>query len=156
MNISQFSKKHGVSPDTLRFYEELKILVPDRLKNGYRNYQEHHEQQIKYIIALKSIGFSLIEIKHILELSQQPVSESCNILSNQLIDEKKALIHQKIQLLEYGKNTLDHLKQYIKENTFIQNQSKIEQMIENLYQLTKQAKVQNLLHVNIEPNIKIK
>lgn len=112
------------------------------MKNGYRNYQAHHEQQIKSIIALKSIGFSLIEIKHILELSQQPASENCNILSNQLIDEKQALIHQQIQLLEYGKNTLDHLKQYIKENSFIENQHNIEEMIENLYQLSKQAKAQ--------------
>ncbi|MDR0237282.1 MerR family transcriptional regulator [Acinetobacter sp.] len=142
MNISQFSKKHGVSPDTLRFYEELKILVPNRLKNGYRNYQEHHEQQIKLIIALKSIGFSLIEIKHILELSQQPASETCNILSNQLIDEKLAMIHQHIQLLEYGKNTLEELKRYIKDNTFIENQPKIEVMIENLYQLSKKSKTQ--------------
>lgn len=142
MNISQFSKKHGVSADTLRFYEELKILVPDRLKNGYRNYQEHHEQQIKLIIALKSIGFSLIEIKHILELSQQPATETCNILSNQLIDEKLAMIHQHILLLEYGKNTLKQLKRYIKDNTFIENQPKIEVMIENLYQLSKKSKTQ--------------
>ena len=74
--------------------------------------------------------------------SQQPASENCNILSNQLIDEKQALIHQQIQLLEYGKNTLDHLKQYIKENSFIENQHNIEEMIENLYQLSKQAKAQ--------------
>jgi len=52
------------------------------------------------------------------------------------------LIHQQIQLLEYGKNTLDHLKQYIKENSFIENQHNIEEMIENLYQLSKQAKAQ--------------
>lgn len=118
------------------------------MKNGYRNYQEHHEQQIKLIIALKSIGFSLIEIKHILELSQQPASETCNILSNQLIDEKLAIIHQHIQLLEYGKNTLEELKRYIKDNTFIENQPKIEVMIENLYQLSKKSKTQQLIKLN--------
>lgn len=53
MNISQISKKYGLSLDTLRFYEKCDILVPDRLINGYRSYQEIHEQKIKLIICLK-------------------------------------------------------------------------------------------------------
>jgi len=137
MNISQFSKKYGLSLDTLRFYEKCEILIPDRLTNGYRNYQDIHEQKIKLIICLKSIGFTLEEIKQLIELETKPPSEQCNIISNQLIDKKIEIISQQIKLLEYGKDTLYDVKKYIKDNSFVENQEKIKEMIVNLYNFSK-------------------
>jgi len=137
MNISQFSKKYGLSLDTLRFYEKCEILTPDRLTNGYRNYQDIHEQKIKLIICLKSIGFTLEEIKQLIELETKPPSEQCNIISNQLIDKKIEIISQQIKLLEYGKDTLHDVKKYIKDNSFVKNQEKIKEMIANLYNFAK-------------------
>ena len=137
MNIRQFSLKHGLSLDTLRFYEKRKILIPDRLANGYRNYHDIHEQKVKLIICLKRIGFSLEEIKQLIELEKKPPSEKCNIVSNQLIDKKIEMISQQVKLLEYGKNTLHDIKKYIADNSFVKNQEIISNMIENLYDLTK-------------------
>ena len=137
MNIRQFSLKHGISLDTLRFYEKRKILIPDRLANGYRNYHDIHEQKIKLIISLKTIGFSLDEIKQLIELEEKPPSETCNIISNQLIDKKIAMISQQVMVLEYGKNTLHDIKKYIEDNSFVKNQERISNMIENLYNLAK-------------------
>lgn len=137
MNIRQFSLKHGISLDTLRFYEKRKILIPDRLANGYRNYHDIHEQKVKLIISLKTIGFSLDEIKQLIELEEKPPSETCNIISNQLIDKKIAMISQQVMVLEYGKNTLYDIKKYIEDNSFVKNQERISNMIENLYNLAK-------------------
>jgi len=137
VNIRQFSLKHGLSLDTLRFYEKRKILIPDRLANGYRNYHDIHEQKVKLIICLKRIGFSLEEIKQLIELEKKPPSEKCNIVSNQLIDKKIEMISQQVKLLEYGKNTLHDIKKYIADNSFVKNQEIISNMIENLYDLTK-------------------
>jgi len=137
VNIRQFSLKHGLSLDTLRFYEKRKILIPDRLANGYRNYHDIHEQKVKLIICLKRIGFSLEEIKQLIELEKKPPSEKCNIVSNQLIDKKIEMINQQVKLLEYGKNTLHDIKKYIADNSFVKNQEIISNMIENLYDLTK-------------------
>ena len=137
MNIRQFSLKHGISLDTLRFYEKRKILIPDRLANGYRNYHDIHEQKVKLIISLKTIGFSLDEIKQLIELEEKPPSETCNIISNQLIDKKIAMISQQVMVLEYGKNTLHDIKKYIEDNSFVKNQERISNMIENLYNLAK-------------------
>ena len=137
MNIRQFSLKHGISLDTLRFYEKRKILTPDRLANGYRNYHDIHEQKIKLIISFKSIGFSLNEIKQLIELEEKPPCEKCNIISNQLIDKKIAMISRQVMVLEYGKNTLHDIKKYIEDNSFVKNQERISNMIENLYNLAK-------------------
>jgi DNA-binding transcriptional MerR regulator len=137
VNISQFSLKHGLSLDTLRFYEKCKILVPERLENGYRSYKNIHEQRVKLIISLKSMGFSLDEIKQLIDLEQKPSSETCNLLSNQFIDKKIEMINQQVQILEYGKTTLQNMKNYIKDNTFVENQEIINDMIENLYNFSK-------------------
>lgn len=137
MNIRQFSLKYGLSLDTLRFYERRKILIPDRLSNGYRSYGDLHEQKVKLIICLKTIGFSLEEIKHLIELETKPPSETCNDISNQLIDNKIEIIDQQIALLEYGKNTLHDVKKYIEDNSFVKNRDIISDMIENLYNITK-------------------
>ena len=96
-----------------------------------------HEQKIKLIICLKSIGFTLEEIKQLIELETKPPSEQCNIISNQLIDKKIEIISQQIKLLEYGKDTLHDVKKYIKDNSFVKNQEKIKEMIANLYNFAK-------------------
>ncbi|MFU9046959.1 MerR family transcriptional regulator [Acinetobacter tibetensis] len=137
MNIRQFSLKYGLSLDTLRFYERRKILIPDRLANGYRNYHDIHEQKVKLIICLKSIGFSLEEIKQLIELETKTPSETCNVISNQIIDKRVEIINQQIELLKYGKNTLHDMKKHIEDNSFVQNKEIISNMIENLYHITK-------------------
>ncbi|MFV5406227.1 MerR family DNA-binding protein, partial [Acinetobacter sp. 228] len=95
------------------------------------------EQKIKLIICLKNIGFTLEEIKQLIELGTKPPSEECNIISNQLIDKKIELLSQQIKLFEYGKDTLQEVKKHIKDNSFVKNQDKIQDMIETLYKLSK-------------------
>lgn len=133
MNISEFSKKYSLTADTLRFYEDLKILIPQRSANKYRKYTDAHEQQIKLIIALKSIGFSLNEIKQFIDLDQRQTSEKCNLLSNQLIDEKLQHMNQQIELLILGRRALSHFQQCIQDNQYQKNQQEIQQMIDQLY-----------------------
>ncbi|MDV4338821.1 MerR family DNA-binding protein [Acinetobacter baumannii] len=86
---------------------------------------------------MKNIGFTLEEIKQLIELGTKPPSEECNIISNQLIDKKIELISQQIKLFEYGKDTLQEVKKHIKDNSFVKNQDKIQDMIETLYKLSK-------------------
>ncbi|HCJ6435192.1 TPA: MerR family transcriptional regulator, partial [Acinetobacter baumannii] len=73
----------------------------------------------------------------LIELGTKPPSEECNIISNQLIDKKIELISQQIKLFEYGKDTLQEVKKHIKDNSFVKNQDKIQDMIETLYKLSK-------------------
>lgn len=137
MNITQFSLKYGLSLDTLRFYEKRKVLIPDRLANGYRNYTETHEKKTILIICLKKIGFSLEEIKSLLELEDKPPSIECNVISNQLFDKKIEMIGQQINLLQFGKTALLNIKKYIENDSFLENQELINIMIADLYEMIK-------------------
>lgn len=69
MTRGELSKRTGVSAPTIRYYEENNFLPPPkRSSNGYRLYTEDYLVKIKFIKDAKSLGYSLKEIKEILEM----------------------------------------------------------------------------------------
>lgn len=62
--ISEFSKRARITVRTLRFYEELELLVPTQKNNaGHRLYGLTELAKLQQIQSLKFIGYSLQEIK---------------------------------------------------------------------------------------------
>lgn len=45
--VKEMAAYVGISADTLRYYEKNKIIVPNRLENGYRVYNTEHLYRIK-------------------------------------------------------------------------------------------------------------
>jgi len=70
-SIGEISKLVKISPDTLRYYDEIQLLNPDYINpsNNYRFYTEEQVKELLYIMELKDCGFNLEEIKKILKLS---------------------------------------------------------------------------------------
>ncbi|MDP2313646.1 MAG: MerR family transcriptional regulator [Pseudomonadota bacterium] len=67
MKIGELSEKSGRTDRTLRFYEELGLLVPaSRTKGGFRLYDGSALVRIHWISRLQELGFSLPEIKDFL------------------------------------------------------------------------------------------
>ena len=69
MRISEVSARSGVPATTLRYYESVGLLAPQRMDNGYRVYSEHTLEQLAFIDAAKELGLELPEIKDLLELA---------------------------------------------------------------------------------------
>jgi DNA-binding transcriptional MerR regulator len=67
--VGRLAKLSGVKPDTIRFYER-KGLLPNakRTATGYRVYDKATLEQVRFIRKAQSLGFSLDEIKRILNL----------------------------------------------------------------------------------------
>lgn len=69
LTIGQLAKEAGVKTDTIRFYEKERLLPnPARTPVGYRMYGEAALKQLRFIRQAQSLGFSLQEIKRILNL----------------------------------------------------------------------------------------
>lgn len=69
IRIGDFSKLSQVSIKTLRFYDEIDLLKPvevDRF-TGYRFYEYAQLARLNRILALKELGFSLEEIRKLLD-----------------------------------------------------------------------------------------
>jgi DNA-binding transcriptional MerR regulator len=65
--ITPLCREFGISPRTLRFYEDKGLLAPQRV-NGTRVYTRRDRARLKLILRSKAIGASLAEIKHYLEM----------------------------------------------------------------------------------------
>lgn len=72
--IGEFARLNWVSVRTLRHYEKLGLLIPDKVdpETGYRFYSAGQIPRLNRILLLKEIGFSLAEITQVLDSSLTP------------------------------------------------------------------------------------
>lgn len=137
MQIKTFSKKLLVSMDTIRFYEKEGLLQPKRLPNGYRDYDESCEAQLKMIVVLKQLGFSLKEIEQLTQLKSQDITAECNDTTVALFDEKSQQLTSKITFYQQAINTLQLITQLMGNQKYESNQNQIEQSINQLFDQLK-------------------
>jgi len=122
MRIGEFAEQAGVTPRTIRYYEDLGLLGPNQREGqGFRYYTEAELGRLKKIEVLKQLGLSLEEIGEVLPLycddptgvrGKQRVLE---ILQSSLIetDEKIAALQRfRAELL----TNIERIHQYIKRN----------------------------------------
>ncbi|MBK0062552.1 MULTISPECIES: MerR family transcriptional regulator [unclassified Acinetobacter] len=104
MNISELSKKSGLSTPTIRYYEQIKLLPKAKRKaNGYREYSEDDLKQLFLIQQAQQVGFSLNEIK--VFLPSNVINWDHDILIG-LLESKIQDIQDLEQKLSISKNNL--------------------------------------------------
>lgn len=65
-SINKLAKLAGVSTRTLRYYDEIGLLSPERISsNGYRVYGQKEVDLLQQILFYRELGVSLDEIKNI-------------------------------------------------------------------------------------------
>lgn len=72
--ISEFARAGNVTIRALRFYDEVGLLSPAHVlpENGYRRYSPAQFAQLNQIQAFKDMGFSLQEIRELLQRRLAP------------------------------------------------------------------------------------
>jgi len=69
LKIGEVAKQAGVGVETVRFYERKGLLhEPQRRASGYRQYDEEAVAVLRFIRRAKELGFTLKEIKTLLNL----------------------------------------------------------------------------------------
>ena len=63
--IGELSRRTGVNPHQLRYYEAQGLLVPDRAGNGYREYGDDAVLTVAQIRKLLDAGLSTEEIGYL-------------------------------------------------------------------------------------------
>lgn len=88
--IGEISNLYGIGTDSLRYYEEIGILKPRRDDNGYRMYSISDIRTLNILRELRSIGFSMSEIKE--HLSHFDLSKTLSLFRREIetIDKKMA------------------------------------------------------------------
>lgn len=79
--ISQVAKLTGISTRALQYYDEIGLLKPSSLtRSGYRLYDDEALQKLQQILFFKELGFSLKEIR---EIMQKPDFDRISALKKQ-------------------------------------------------------------------------
>ena len=109
MNIGEASRRSGLPPKTIRYYEDVGLVRPARAANGYRDYEERDVHVLRFLQRSRSLGFSIDEARKLLALYAGEGSqreEVRRLASRRLIE-----IDRKIEELQTLKRSLASLTQ---------------------------------------------
>lgn len=105
MTVGEVAKKMGVTVRTLQYYDREGLLSPSaESKGGRRLYTDKDLITLHQIISLKSLGFSLDDIKERL-ISLETPTDVANALTEQADD-----IRKKIEQLQASLSAIEQLK----------------------------------------------
>ena len=111
--IEEVAIKTGLTKRTLRYYEELKLIIPKRTDASYRLYCEKDIENINRIRDLReSLGFCLNDVKAILQLEidfRRIFKE--NLKDDIFIDKSIKLFKEQIASIEIKELSLGRSKE---------------------------------------------
>ncbi len=92
MTIAEVAKQYGLTPDTLRYYERIGLLLPvRRTQGGIRDYSEADCKQVEYVKCMRAAGVSIETLVEYFVLLRQGTGT--------IPARKKLLLEQRAQIV---------------------------------------------------------
>ena len=108
MTVGEVAKKIGVTVRTLQYYDKEGLLSPSaESEGGRRLYTDKDLVMLHQIISLKSLGFSLDDIKHRLTTLETPTDVAT------ALTEQADSIREKIEQLTASLTAIEQLKEEV-------------------------------------------
>jgi Cu(I)-responsive transcriptional regulator len=105
VTIGRLAREAGLAAETLRYYERIGLIQPvQRTQSNYRLYDGHAESRLRFIRRAQNLGFSLAEVKELLDLSSSVENDMGDVKA--LTEQKIAEIDFKIADLQRMRNAL--------------------------------------------------
>ncbi len=119
-SISELSEEFGITPRTLRFYEDKKLISPKR-EGQTRIYSTSDRARLVWILRGKRVGFSITDIGEVLNMYYQEGGklEQCRVTVNACKERIETLEQQKKDIDETMKDLngiVDVISAFIEEN----------------------------------------
>ncbi|MFN8608711.1 MAG: MerR family transcriptional regulator [Vulcanimicrobiota bacterium] len=104
---SEIARRAGVSVRTLRYYDQIGLLCPQRGPKGARLYGHDHMIRLQQIRLLQFVGLSLDQIGRLLQ-EPRSLKESLSLQVRVLI-ERRAQIDRILRILSEGPDDLTNI-----------------------------------------------
>jgi DNA-binding transcriptional MerR regulator len=105
--VKQLSALAGVTPRTLRHYDQIDLLKPESIgENGYRYYGEQSMLRLQQILFYRELGFNLDSIRDVLSRPEFQVLDA-------LVEHRESLqgrVRRLERLIQTVDKTITHLK----------------------------------------------
>ncbi|WP_370267687.1 Cu(I)-responsive transcriptional regulator [Nioella sp.] len=107
MNIGDVAERSGLPPKTIRYYEDIGLVTPQRSSNGYRSFRESDLHKLTFLGRARSLGFSIEDCRALLALYEDETRASGDV--KRIAKEHLTRIDRKIEELSAMRSTLSHL-----------------------------------------------
>lgn len=107
MNIGDVSRRTGLPAKTIRYYEDIGLVTPDRTGNGYRVFAESDAHKLMFLGRARALGFSIEDCRELLALWEDRSRASADV--RQIAKQHLSEIEAKITGLEAMRDTLAEL-----------------------------------------------
>ena len=111
--ISELAREFEISTRTIRYYEEVGLLSPKRTSGNQRIFTRKDRAKLKLILRGKRLGFSLDEIREMIEMYDVAGEPEQIRLALNYGDKKLKEIEEKIKELELLKEDILSLKEML-------------------------------------------
>jgi DNA-binding transcriptional MerR regulator len=107
MKIAEVSEQYGISSDTLRYYERIRLIPPiNRNESGIRDYNETDVKRVEFIKCMRSAGLpieTLIEYVGLVQQGDTTIEARKDILKEQreLLMVRMKEMQETLDLLDY-------------------------------------------------------
>ena len=79
MNIGEVADRSGIPPKTIRYYEDIGLVRPQRSGNGYRAFRETDLHKLAFLGRARALGFSIEDCRTLLSLYEDETRESAQV-----------------------------------------------------------------------------
>ncbi|MEX0969337.1 MAG: MerR family DNA-binding protein [Paracoccaceae bacterium] len=107
MNIGEVSKKLDMPAKTIRYYESIGLVTPQRSQNDYRHYRLSDVHKLGFVGRARALGFSVQDCRLLLALYGDDTRASADV--RKLAGAHLAQIDAKLAALAAMRETLAHL-----------------------------------------------
>jgi Cu(I)-responsive transcriptional regulator len=107
MNIGEVAARSGLPSKTIRYYEDIGLIRPQRSGNGYRAFRESDLHKLIFLGRARALGFSIEDCRALLGLYEDETRESAQVKA--IAAQHLATIDRKIAELRTMRDTLSHL-----------------------------------------------
>jgi Cu(I)-responsive transcriptional regulator len=104
MNISEVAHWSKLPAKTIRYYEDIGLVSPERGPNGYRRFSSRDQHKLAFLARARSLGFSIEDCRALLALYGDRQRSSADV--RRIATEHLARIDRKIEELESMRATL--------------------------------------------------
>ena len=109
MNIGQAAEQAGLPAKTIRYYEDIGLVMPLRDTNGYRAFRESDVHKLTFLGRARALGFTIEDCRQLLALWEDTDRASADVRA--IAKDHLTAIEDKIAGLQDMQRTLSNLVQ---------------------------------------------
>jgi Cu(I)-responsive transcriptional regulator len=107
MNVGEAARRAGLPAKTIRYYEEIGLILPERADNGYRAYSGSDVHRLAFLKRARTLGFSIEDCRQLMALYHDRGRASADV--RRIASAHVAAIEEKVRELQSMRATLQTL-----------------------------------------------